>query len=233
MRLRTVLHAPYRDSYDEEFMDKTARSYEQRTRHARMRLANVRELVDPHPGDTVLDLGCATGAMAHYLSTLGCETVGADYAPTAIERARELYPEITFVQADCSDLPFEAASFDKAVAADLTEHLDDPTLDGMFRECFRVLRPGATLSIHTPNPRHLIERLKSRELLLQQNPTHIGLRTREELEQRLRQAGFEIELSVWRRSFIPLFRTFELVAGQLTELFRYRICIRATKPNGG
>jgi cyclopropane fatty-acyl-phospholipid synthase-like methyltransferase len=234
MKVRKVIYSPYGDvQYDNEFMSAHADVYERKTRWTMMRLANVRELVDPQPGDRVLDLGCAAGAMAHFLSTFGCETVGTDYAPSAIERARELYPDISFELADCSDLPFRAASFDKVVAADLTEHLDQTTLDAMFRETFRVLRPGGTLSIHTPNPRHLIERLKQKEILLEQNPTHIGLRTRQELEARLGECGFRVEVSAWRRSFIPIFRALELVAGQMTELFRYRICIRARKPSLG
>jgi cyclopropane fatty-acyl-phospholipid synthase-like methyltransferase len=195
-----------------------------------MRLANIEELVDPQPGDRVLDLGCAAGSMAHFLSTLGCEAIGCDDALTAIVEARRRYPALRFDQADCSNLPYDGEAFDKLVAADLTEHLEDPMLDGMVRESFRVLRPGGTLSIHTPNPRHIIERLKARGFLLEQNPTHIGLRTREDLESRLRRAGFDIELSRWRRSFIPVFRIAEAVLGRFTELFRYRICIRARKP---
>jgi SAM-dependent methyltransferase len=213
-------------------MEAHARGYELKTRHTRMRLANVQELVEPEPGDRVLDLGCAAGSMAHFLSTFGCESVGVDDAPAAIAAARERYPELTFELAGSPEMPFPAGSFDKIVAADLTEHLDEPTLVRTFEECFRVLRPGGTLSIHTPNPRHLIERLKAHELVLAQNPTHVGLRTREELEQHLRDAGLVIELSVWRRSFIPIFRTIELVGGRVTELLRYRICIRARKPAG-
>jgi cyclopropane fatty-acyl-phospholipid synthase-like methyltransferase len=234
LKLRKVIYSPYRwvsrDTYDTSFVKAHADLYERKTRWTKMRLANVQELIDPQPGDKVLDLGCAAGSMAHFLSTFGCEAVGADYAPAAIELARELYPDMRFEQADCSDLPFDENSFDKIVAADLTEHLDQPTLDGMFSESFRVLRPGGTLSIHTPNPRHLIERLKAKEFLLAQNPTHIGLRTREELEKQLRHSGFEIEWSDWRRSHIPVFRTFEVVGGQVAELFRYRICICAKKP---
>jgi len=230
MTPRKVLYSPYRKTYDAEFMATLADKYERRTRWTRMRLANVRELVDPRPGERVLDVGCAAGSMAHFLSTFGCDAVGMDSAPTSIAIARELYPEITFELADCSDMPFPAASFDKVVAADLTEHLDDETLEGMFRDSFRVLRRGGTLSIHTPNPRHFIERLKEREILLAQNPTHIGLRATEELEGRLRRAGFEIAWSTWRPIFIPVLHTIELGLGHLAELFRYRICIRALKP---
>jgi cyclopropane fatty-acyl-phospholipid synthase-like methyltransferase len=231
VKRRWIIHAPYRQTYDDAFMAKTARDYEQMTRHARMRLVNVRDLVDPQPGEKVLDLGCATGAITHFLSTYGCETVGVDYSQTGIDKARELFPHLRFELADCADLPFDGNSFDKIVAADLTEHLVDETLDGMLRESMRVLPPGGTLSIHTPNPRHLIERLKEREFLLAQNPTHIGLRTREQLEERLVRFGFEIDWSTWRPIFIPFVHTLELGLGQMTELFRYRLCIRARKPS--
>jgi SAM-dependent methyltransferase len=231
VKLRKLIHSPSGGSeYDREFMEAHAHLYEERTPWTRMRLANVQELVDPRPGDRVLDLGCAAGSMAHFLSTFGCEVVGTDFAPAAIATARDLYPGIEFVEGDSADLPFADESFDKVLAADLTEHLDDPTLEGTFRECFRILRPRGTLSIHTPNPRHLIERLKGRNLLLEQNPTHIGLRTRADLEGALRAAGFTIELSLWRRSFFPILRTIERIGGRATELLRYRICIRARKP---
>jgi cyclopropane fatty-acyl-phospholipid synthase-like methyltransferase len=230
MKLPRLRYNPYRDAYDEKFMSTLGDRYERNTRWSRMRMQNVQELVDPKSGDKVLDLGCAAGSIAHFLSTFGCETVGTDYAPEAIQEARKRYPEIAFEQADCADLPFEANSFDKVVAADLTEHLEQPTLDAMFSECFRVLRPGGTLSIHTPNPRHVIERLKEKEFVLGQNPTHIGLRTREELERQLESAGFVIDWSEWRPSFIPVFRTLERLAGRASELFQYRICLRAAKP---
>jgi SAM-dependent methyltransferase len=231
VKLRKPLYSPYRDSYDADFMAAHADVYERRTRWTRMRLANVRELVDPHPGERVLDLGCAAGSITHFLSTFGCDVVGVDSAPTSIEAAHRLNPDLEFALADCSDLPFAAESFDKAVAADLTEHLDEETLVGMFRECLRVLRPGGTFSIHTPNPRHLVERLKERELLLAQNPTHTGLRTRDELEARLVESGFEVAWSVWRPSLLPLLRSLDRTLGAFTELFRYRICIRARKPS--
>jgi SAM-dependent methyltransferase len=230
MKRRLVVYSPYRKTYDDEFMTTLADKYERRTRWTRMRLENVQELVDPHPREKVLDVGCAAGSITHFLSTFGCDTVGIDFAPTSIALARELYPELDFKLADCSDMPFGEESFDKVVAADLTEHLDDETLDGLFRESLRVLRPGGTLSIHTPNPRHFIERLKEKEFLLAQNPTHIGLRVRGELEGRLRRAGFEIAWSVWRPSFIPGLHQLELGLGRVTELFRYRLCIRARKP---
>jgi hypothetical protein len=97
----------------------------------------------------------------------------------------------------------------------------------MLAEARRVLVPGGTLSVYTPNPKHLIERLKERELLLAQNPTHIGLRTAPELAQAFERAGFAVDRDEWRASHFPVLRTVERSLGGGTDFLRYRLCLRA------
>src|SRR5579859_5868106 len=133
--------------YDERFVDTMASAYLERTPWTELRLEAVRSLVEPEPGDRVLDLGCAAGAISDFLSSLGCETVGVDAEPLAIDKARELFPGLAFQLANVARLPFEDGSFDKAVAADLVEHLDDEAFRAMLGEARRVLRPGGTLSL--------------------------------------------------------------------------------------
>jgi SAM-dependent methyltransferase len=218
------------DAYDDAFMDTMAEEYLRRTPWTELRLAAVRDLVEPRPGDRVLDLGCAAGAITHFLSRFGCDMVGVDSEPRAIEHAHSLFPDLRFKQADVADLPFDAGSFDKAVAADLVEHLPDDTFRAMLEECRRVLVPGGTLSLYTPNPRHLIERLKERNLILARNETHIGLRTSGELASAVEQAGFAVERNEWRPSFFHGLRSVERVAGPRLDLFRYRLCLRGRAP---
>jgi 2-polyprenyl-3-methyl-5-hydroxy-6-metoxy-1,4-benzoquinol methylase len=213
--------------YDETFMRKMATEYAEHTPWTRLRLATVRDLVDPHEGERVLDLGCAAGAITHFLSGFGCRVVGVDAEALAIETASSTFPELEFVQADVAELPFEDGSYDKAVAADLVEHLEDETFARMLAETHRVLVDGGTLSIYTPNPKHLIERLKARDLILAQNPTHIGLRDAETLAGFLVRSGFDVERSEWRPSFYHGLRAVERVAGRKLPLFRYRLCLRA------
>jgi SAM-dependent methyltransferase len=213
--------------YDDVFMERMASAYLERSPWTELRLAAVRDLLEPHAGDRIVDLGCAAGAVTHFLSELGCDVVGVDAEPRAIEKARSLFPQLEFVLADVRALPFDDASFDKAVAADLVEHLDDETFRGMLRLLRRVLVPGGTFTLYTPNPRHLIERLKARNLILAQNPTHIGLRDAPTLERLLREEGFVVERLEWRPSFFPGLRAVERIAGRRLELFRYRLCLRA------
>jgi hypothetical protein len=90
-----------------------------------------------------------------------------------------------------------------------------------------VLVPGGTLSIYTPNPRHPIERLKARNLILAQNPTHIGLRTASELSRMLDTEGFTVERLDWTPSFFRGLSATERALGPHFESLRYRICVRA------
>ena len=218
------------DEYDRAFMDRMAQAYVDRTPWTEIRLAAVRDLVEPKPGDRIVDLGCAAGAITHFLTSFGCEVVGVDSEPLAIEAATDLFPDLRFELADVTRLPFDDASHDKAVAADLVEHLDDATFAGMLAEVKRVLVPRGTLSLYTPNPLHLVERMKEHDLVLAQNPTHIGLRNARELATGLEQAGYEIEINSWRPSFVRVLRSVERVAGPRLQLFRYRLCLRARVP---
>jgi SAM-dependent methyltransferase len=216
-------------SYDERFMDTMAEEYLGQTAWTRLRLGAVRDLVEPTAGDRVLDLGCAAGAVTHFLATLGCDVVGVDAEPLGIEKARSLFPDLQFEVADVAALPFPDVSFDKAVAADLVEHLDDKTFASMLAEVRRVLVPGGTLSIYTPNPRHVIERLKKHDLVLAQNPTHIGLRGADTLAAELATAGFRVDRNEWRASFFPVLRSVERLGGRRLDFLRYRLCLRCVK----
>jgi cyclopropane fatty-acyl-phospholipid synthase-like methyltransferase len=208
-------------------MNTMATEYLERTPWTELRLEAVRDLVDPQAGDRILDLGCAAGAITHYLSSFGADSVGIDFEELAIAKARELFSECTFEVADATSLPFAEASFDKAVAADFVEHIRDDVFFAMCSELRRVLVPGGTFSVYAPNPRHLIERMKEHDFVLAQNPTHIGLRDAEQMKQVLEQGGFRVVRSEWRPSFFRGLRAVEKVAGPRLELFRYRLCVLA------
>lgn len=228
MRRPTFRKSP--SEYDERFMDTMANQYLERTPWTELRLRELRALVEPAPGDRIIDLGCAAGALTHYFSEFGASVVGVDSEERAIEKARSLFPALEFRLADVAALPFDDHSFGKAVAGDLVEHLDDSTFRKMLIELQRVLTPGGSLSIYTPNPLHLIERLKEHNLILAQNPTHIGLRTAEQLTNVLQDCGFAIERAGWAASFIPVLKLVEKPLGRYFQTFRYRLTVRASTP---
>ena len=111
-------------------------------------MRRVIEIID-ELGDAlrVLDVPAGNGLMVDELRRRGHEAVGAD-----INEERK-----DFVYADMSgELPFEDGRFDAATCLEGIEHVVDENL--LLSELLRVLRPGGTLVISTPNVMNLYSR---------------------------------------------------------------------------
>jgi trans-aconitate methyltransferase len=65
--------------------------------------ADLLDLLDVHPGERVLDLGCGTGHQAAELAARGATVVGVDSDAAMLDLARSEHPGIEFVQADGQD----------------------------------------------------------------------------------------------------------------------------------
>ena len=202
----------------------------------RWRLKYAKQLIDPGPGDRIVDLGCGAGNISLFLAQSGAHVHGVDLAPLAVETCRKLckdHPNATFEVGDASELPHLATgSFDKAVSSDVTEHVGYETMLAIFREAHRLLKPGGTYFTYTPNPLHWIERAKTWGLM-KQDPSHTGLRTRPVIEKARGGCGFEIAQSLRPPTFIKGFNVIEwLWARQIVfrELGGYRVVILARKP---
>jgi SAM-dependent methyltransferase len=223
--------------YSTEYYQKVLRN---RTfRSHRWRLKWMGECIEPHPGDKIVDLGCGAGLAADFLSQHGAIVHGVDLSEIAVKTARDLNAankNATFEVGDASNLPHLASeSFDKALSADVTEHCGYDTMMGIFREAFRLLKPGGTYFIYTPNPQHWIEVLEKWGLF-PHDPTHTGLRNAPVIIEALQAAGFEIAKHPEPPSMIPVFNWFEKLWSMqpvLRQLGIYRIVILARKPSVG
>ena len=89
----------------------------------------------PGPIERALDVGTGTGAGARVLRKRfpEADVVGADIAPEMLAEARRLAPDITFVEGDAAELPFDDESFDLVAHENMIPFPD---------EVARVLRPG-------------------------------------------------------------------------------------------
>lgn len=94
----------------------------------------------PSPGALTLDIGCGEGRLSRELAALRHTVVGIDFAAALIRRAREMSPELRFVEADAAALPFAARSADTAIAYMSLMEVDD--VDAVVAEVERVLAPG-------------------------------------------------------------------------------------------
>lgn len=62
--------------------------------------ASLVELLDPKPGERILDLGCGTGRLTAQIAECGATVSGIDASSEMISEARRLYPTILFDTAD-------------------------------------------------------------------------------------------------------------------------------------
>lgn len=111
-------------------------------------------------GKAVLDLGIGTGRTTRFLAPLAQRYVGIDYSPVMLERARVRWPALDLRLQDMRDLrAFADESFDFVMASNnLLDAVSHDDRLQVFREAYRVLRPGGTLvtSSHNRNVAHAL-----------------------------------------------------------------------------
>ena len=103
------------------------------------------ELLEPQPGEALLDVGIGGAALLKRLvETRPKRLVGVDVSAAAVARANRRYgPRAEIVQASAEALPFADASFDGITSVSVLHFW--PDLGPPLRELARVLRPGGRL----------------------------------------------------------------------------------------
>jgi SAM-dependent methyltransferase len=223
--------------YDDAYFGDLAARYRRRNRFARRRVENVLRLLPPVEGLRLVDVGCGMGTFTVEAARRGARALGVDFAPAALRAAREVAAAeqvagAAFALADGAALPLRQGVADVVLAADVTEHLDDATLARVLGEAKRVLRPGGTLVLYTPDPSHLLERLRLAGILLRPDPSHIGLRPPAELAAAVGAAGFRVERLVPLPSHLPVLAQAERALGRWIPLLRRRIGLVARAGDG-
>jgi len=103
------------------------------------------------PGLDVLEIGSGDGYGAEMLSRAGARVTGIDLSTDAVAHAGEKHQaaNLAFVAYDGVHMPFADDRFGLAVSFQVIEHVEDVPL--YLAEIRRVLAPGGTLVITTPN----------------------------------------------------------------------------------
>jgi SAM-dependent methyltransferase len=109
--------------------------------------------LDIKPDSEVLDIGCGIGGPGRMIAErTGARVTGIDLTPAFIEAAVALSrmagmaDRVTFKVASALDLPFGDASFDHATLLHVGMNIPDKAR--LFREAFRVLRPGGSFAVY-------------------------------------------------------------------------------------
>jgi demethylmenaquinone methyltransferase / 2-methoxy-6-polyprenyl-1,4-benzoquinol methylase len=110
--------------------------------------------VAPRAGQRILDLAAGTGASSVSLARSGAHVIAADFSPGMIAEGKRRHaagspdggiPNLSFVQADATDLPFGDGEFDTVTMSFGLRNVNDPKQ--ALRELYRVTKPGGRLVI--------------------------------------------------------------------------------------
>jgi len=115
-------------------------------------------------------MGHLTGQLENAFVTFGC-----DVNHWAVNESKKVVKRSHLQTASAQELPFKNDSFNVVIIKHIVEHLPNPKK--AIEEIARVLEPGGTLILATPNLDSLLKPWKGEQWIGYQDPTHISLKT--------------------------------------------------------
>ena len=150
-------------------------------------------------GMSVLDVACGPGYVSAAVKELGAVPTGIDFSGKMIAIAKEMLPDVPFVQGDAQELPFEDASFDRVLINFGLLHVSHP--EKACAEACRVLKPKGKFGFtvwagpeNNPGAKivnDVIEAHAELDVGLPEGPPRYLYGEREECRNVLEQAGFD------------------------------------------
>lgn len=108
------------------------------------------ELLDPRPGELILDAGTGTGNVAVELLARGARVIGIDFCEPGLEKCRRKAPAGEFRFGDLTrPLEFPSDYFDKLSCSLVLYTFERHLQESAVREFWRVLKPGGMLVLTT------------------------------------------------------------------------------------
>lgn len=153
----------------------------------------------PLPTDFILDVGCGSGVISHYLGSQGAQVLGIDGNEEAIRFARETFlaPNVEFKQGLVDEVFACDAPPDKIYCLEVIEHIYFNQGKEMLANFYRLLKPGGHLFLTTPNYRSLWPVIewamgKFSKAAPMDEAQHVAHYNGALLSDSIRQAGFDL-----------------------------------------
>ena len=105
----------------------------------------VRKQVAPKSGQKILDLAAGTGASSAAFLAPGVKVVAGDFSEGMLAVGRKRHPNIDFVFADATALPFAANEFDAVTISFGLRNVVD--VNKALAEMYRVTKPGGKIVV--------------------------------------------------------------------------------------
>lgn len=157
--------------------------------------AGRRIMFVPRPtigSNRLLDVGCGSGALVSQMIALGWDAAGVEPDPVAAGLAATR--GLPVVVGELRDQNYPASWFRIITLSHVLEHLPYP--QEVLRECWRILQPGGSVIIASPNASGLTHRMFRHHWRGLEPPRHLGIFTPAALRFLFREIGAS-DVRVW------------------------------------
>lgn len=146
--------------------------------------------------DKILDVGCGDGSHSLFCGRLGAAVVFADIDAARVDALAKRFNDYGLhhcegLVTDTAPLPIKDCTFDKVIATEVLEHVDDPR--SFMEELVRVGKPGAQYLLAVPG-----EASESVQQVLAppayfEKPNHIRIFRAQQFEDLVKTSGLIVE----------------------------------------
>ena len=102
-------------------------------------------IIDPRPGQKILDLAAGTGSSSEPLAAAGADVIPADFSKGMLAAGRKARPHLAFTKADALNLPFADGEFDTATISFGLRNTQNT--EKALAEMLRVVKSGGHLVV--------------------------------------------------------------------------------------
>lgn len=224
-------------------------AYEQQVRSV-----TVLRLLDAKQGEVILDIGCGNARDILQILRAGAQVVGVDISEGMVSAAKHDlascgFDHVMLQVGDATKLHFPDQKFDKILCSEVIEHI--PDAQKALTEMWRVLKPGGSVVLSTPNPNswYGIERYIVWQGILRRKWNHPfdEWRSMATLEKMVVSAGFCPSVKTGacyvpgflvtyfvlprlvQRALLKCVECIEPVVSRLFPGVGYMVCLKATK----
>ena len=180
--------------------------------------SKIHAIADADATGRALEVGAGAGPYVGTLCDLYDEVIATDIESEYLDHVRAVYserPNLTLLEDDIAASALGAESVDLVLCSEVIEHTPDP--EAVVGGIAKVLRPGGSLILSTPQPWSTVEllgrvafrpgmiriaRVIYREPVLP--PGHISLVRRRRLRAMLERSGFEITSEIVFGMYLPV-----------------------------
>ena len=144
----------------------------------------------PHPAGRqgrLLDVGCGNGAFLKLAQKAGWSVHGIDFDPIAVTEARDGGLDIFL--GDIDQLAVQEQTYDWITCSHVLEHVHNP--QKLLKSMHRLLRPGGTLWLQTPNIHSIGHRTYGTSWIGADPPRHLTLFNLSTLRRTFESLGFQ------------------------------------------